>query len=176
MKNKKIIGGVMLVFILISFLIYEYADDLYLALHPPKEEHVFKTKPDAMIPNLAHQLGLGNATQMDGLANQAVKVYNHQSQSKNGYFESYIEVPVSQQSRFVSMVFYQTNSKDYYEIPAKQLSDTTYYIKTKFFSQWPKTKWRQGVLLSGMLMEYEYFPIQDHFKAKNYHHPSHLPD
>ena len=134
MKNKKIIGGVTLAIILIGLLIYCYADDIYLALHPPKEEHVFKTKPDAMIPNLAHQLGLANATQMDGLANQAVKVYNHQSQLKNGYFESYIEVPVSQQSRFVSMVFYQTNSTDYYEIPAKKLSDTTYYSNKIFFS------------------------------------------
>ncbi|MCJ0583997.1 hypothetical protein MMJ10_12115, partial [Enterococcus cecorum] len=47
----------------------------------------------------------------------------------------------------------------------------TYYIQTKFFSQRPKTKWCQGVLLSGMLMEYEYLPIQDHFKAKNYRQP-----
>ena len=107
MKNKKIISGVTLAIILIGMLIYCYADDIYLALHPPKEEHVFKTKPDAMIPQLAQQLGLANTNQMDGLANQAVKVYNHQSQSKNGYFESYIEIPVSQQSRFVSMVFYQ---------------------------------------------------------------------
>lgn len=174
MKNKKIISGVTLAIILIGMLIYCYADDIYLALHPPKEEHVFKTKPDTMIPQLAQQLGLANTNQMDGLANQAVKVYNHQSQSKNGYFESYIEIPVSQQSRFVSMVFYQKNSKDYYEIPARKLSDTTYYIQTEFFSQRPKTKWRQGVLLSGMLMEYEYFPIQDHFKAKKYHQPKQL--
>lgn len=144
MKNKKIISGVTLAIILIGMLIYCYADDIYLALHPPKEEHVFKTKPDAMIPQLAQQLGLANATQMDGLANQAVKVYNHQSQSKNGYFESYIEIPVSQQSRFVSMVFYQKNSKDYYEIPARKLSDTTYYIQTKFFLSSQKQNGAKG--------------------------------
>lgn len=40
MKNKKIIGGVTLAIILIGLLIYCYADDIYLALHPPKEEHV----------------------------------------------------------------------------------------------------------------------------------------
>ena len=50
MKNKKIISGVTLAIILIGMLIYCYADDIYLALHPPKEEHVFKTKPDVEVP------------------------------------------------------------------------------------------------------------------------------
>lgn len=168
MKNKKIIGGVLLVIILLGSLIYSCADEITLVLPSPKEDHNFKTKFDKMIPNLAHQLNLANTIQMDCLANQAVKVYNHQSQSINGYFESYIEVPVRQQSRFVSMIFYQKKNKDYYEIPAKKLSDTTYYIQTNLFSKWPKTKWCQGVLLSGMLMDYEYLSIQDCFKAKNY--------
>lgn len=162
-RTKILIGSCGL---LLTILGYSYTSQYGAAFrlpffHEKKVKEVpFKDKKDPNILRISQQLNNEKITEKKSMFASGIQFFQHKPNNKNDFYTGYIDVPISIQAKFVSVIFYDDTLKHIYEIPAKRLADKTFVIQTKFFQQVKKAlHWQQMVVVMTEDGNYQYKPL-----------------